>query len=109
MIRISSFLLLFTTLFCVQDLQAQLSERQIRQIDTLFVSWNAPNHPGGAVGVMKGHQFIYSKAFGLASLEYLAPNTPGTRFNIASVCIASIMESFACAFCSNLFSRNAAS
>jgi CubicO group peptidase (beta-lactamase class C family) len=37
------------------------------------------------VGIMKGHQVVYSKAFGLASLEYLVPNTPGTRFNIASV------------------------
>jgi CubicO group peptidase (beta-lactamase class C family) len=85
MIKTPSFLILLTTLFCTQDLHAQLSEQQIRQIDTLFVFWNTPNHPGGAVGVMKGHQVIYSKAFGLASLEYLVPNTPGTRFNIASV------------------------
>ena len=85
MIKIPSFLLLLIALFYTQDLHSQLSEQQTRQIDSLFNSWNTPNHPGGAVGIMKGHQVIYSKAFGLASLEYLVPNTPGTRFNIASV------------------------
>jgi len=85
MTRIPNFFLLLTVLFCTQDLKSQFSEEQSRQIDSLFSSWNTPNHPGGAVGVMKGHQVIYSKAFGLASLGYLVPNTPGTRFNIASV------------------------
>ena len=64
---------------------AQLSREEIRQIDSLFIAWNQPNHPGGAVGIMKGGKIIYSKAFGHASLEYLVPNTPDTRFNIASV------------------------
>jgi CubicO group peptidase (beta-lactamase class C family) len=64
---------------------AQLSRQEVRQIDSLFMAWNQPNHPGGAVGIMKGGNVVYSKAFGHASLEYLVPNTPDTRFNIASV------------------------
>lgn len=68
-----------------QDISAQLSKEEIQKIDSLFISWNQPNHPGGSVGIMKEGKVIYSRAYGLASLEYLVPNTPDTRFNIASV------------------------
>ncbi len=64
---------------------AQVSSLQIKQIDSLFLEWNTPNHPGGAKGIMKDGKTIYSKAFGLASLEYLVPNNSGTIFNLASV------------------------
>lgn len=80
-----SFLFLLTLLTGTLNLHAQLSERQEQKIDSLFLSWNQPDHPGGAVGIMKNGRVVYSKAFGLASLEYLVPNSPGTRFNIASV------------------------
>ncbi|MCK5401707.1 MAG: serine hydrolase, partial [Flavobacteriaceae bacterium] len=71
---------------CISQLTySQLSPSQIKQIDSIFISWNTPNHPGGTVGVMKNNKVIYSKAFGLASLEYLVPNTQNTLFNIASV------------------------
>jgi CubicO group peptidase (beta-lactamase class C family) len=85
MTKIFSKLFLLTAFCGTLGLHAQLPEEQVRRIDSLFVSWNTPNHPGGAVGIMKNHEVVYSKAFGLASLEYLVPNTPGTRFNIASV------------------------
>lgn len=85
MTRFLAFLFLLAALVLGPDLYAQLSEEKALQIDSLFMSWNRPDHPGGAVGIMKEGKVIYSKAFGLASLEYLVPNTPGTRFNIASV------------------------
>lgn len=66
-------------------LTAQLTEEKIKQIDNLFHAWNSPDHPGGSVGVMMDNKLIYSKAFGLASLEYLVPNTYATQYNIASV------------------------
>lgn len=65
--------------------QAQLTPEQAARIDSLFLDWNRPNHPGGAIAVMQGDLVVYSKAFGLASMEYLVPNTTGTRFNVASV------------------------
>ena len=34
---------------------------------------------------MRGDETVFSKAYGLASMEYLVPNTTGTRFNVASV------------------------
>lgn len=66
-------------------LSAQICEHKNQQLDSLFLSWNQPNHPGGAIGIMQNGKVVYSKAFGLANLEYLVPNSPGTRFNIASV------------------------
>ena len=76
------FLSLF---FSSQGSQAQLSNEEIQKIDSLFISWNQPNHPGGSVGIMKDGKLVFSRAYGLASLEYLVPNQPDTRFNIASV------------------------
>ncbi len=67
------------------SLFAQLSEKKIKQIDELFLEWNTPDHPGGSIGVMLEDKLVYSKAFGLANLEYLVPNTYATQYNIASV------------------------
>lgn len=68
-----------------QFLTGQINETQLKQIDSLFLAWNTPNHPGGTVGVMKNGKVIFSKAYGLASLEYLVPNTQNTIYNIGSV------------------------
>nr|WP_288935953.1 serine hydrolase domain-containing protein [uncultured Allomuricauda sp.] len=71
-------------IFCTW-VSAQISEEQWANIDSLFLQWNKPNHPGGAIAIMQGDDVIFSKAYGLASMEYLVPNSTGTRFNIASV------------------------
>jgi len=64
---------------------AQLSDIQEKKIDSLFSEWNQSNHPGGVIGIQKGDQIIFQKAYGLASLDYLVPNNTATLFNIASV------------------------
>ncbi|HCC70751.1 MAG TPA: hypothetical protein DEQ09_06330 [Bacteroidales bacterium] len=64
---------------------AQLHDEKIKAIDSLFLEWNSPNHPGGTVGIAVKGVPVFKKAYGLASLEYLVPNTYGTLFNIASV------------------------
>ncbi len=76
------FLLIFVFTLTVS---AQLDRSVEEDIDQLFIEWNMPNHPGGAVGIVLDGKLIFSKAYGLASLEYLVPNTTGTKFNIASV------------------------
>ena len=83
--RIICTIILSSIFIFTQAILAQLSKEEVKQIDSLFVSWNQPNHPGGVVGIMKGGKVVFSRAYGLASLEYLVPNTPDTRFNIASV------------------------
>ncbi len=74
------FLLVQTTLSA-----QQLDNAQIQEINAQFEAWNSTHTPGGAVGIFKDGKIIYSKAFGMASLEYDIPNTTNTIFNIASV------------------------
>ncbi len=81
-IRSLIFLIVLVTTF---NLSAQISESQYQQIDSLFIDWNKPNHPGGAIGIVQNGKTVFSKAYGLASLEYLVPNATGTLFNIGSV------------------------
>lgn len=77
----TTFLVLYTCTNC----WGQLSRDQIAQIDKLFEDWQAPNHPGGSIGIMHNEQIVYLKAYGLASLEYQIPNNSTTLFNVASV------------------------
>ncbi len=79
------FQFLLLSYFILNTLNAQLSNETVQKIDNLFAPWATENHPGGTVGIMKNGKIIYSKAFGLASLEYEVPNTTETKFNIASV------------------------
>ncbi len=78
-------LLLPFALFITLNVSAQISPSQYQNIDSLFIEWNKPNHPGGSIGIMKNGQLVFSKAYGLASLEYLVPNSTGTIFNTGSV------------------------
>jgi len=55
------------------------------QIDALFTEWREDGQPGGVVGIVKRGEVVLARAYGLASLEYGAPITTGTRFNVASV------------------------
>ncbi|MCP4179250.1 MAG: serine hydrolase, partial [bacterium] len=64
---------------------AQISQSDYQKIDSLFIEWNRPSHPGGVIGIMKNSKLIFSKAYGLSSLEYLVPNSTETIFNTASV------------------------
>lgn len=73
------------TYFNLVTIQAQLSEVQSQKIDSLFNTWTEASHPGGAIGIMQKGEVIYSKAFGLASLEYQVPNTTETILNVGSV------------------------
>lgn len=78
-------LLIVLSLFAALGANAQISDLQLQKIDSLFINWNKPNHPGGAIAVMKDKKVIFSQAYGLASLEYLVPNSTGTIFNTGSV------------------------
>jgi len=71
--------------FSVINSFGQISNENIQKIDSLFTYWNAPNHPGGSVLISKNGKTIFSKAYGLASIEYNIPNTTNTLFNIGSI------------------------
>ncbi len=80
LISILSAVLLLTI-----NAEAQLSPAEYSTIDSLFIDWNRPNHPGGSIGVMKDGKVVFSKAYGLASLDFLVPNSTETIYNTASV------------------------
>ena len=85
-IMINKTVLMMLGLFVLSSgLLAQADNEKVRKIDSLFMDWNKPDHPGGAVGIMMDGKLVFAEAYGLASLEYLVPNAPGTRFNIASI------------------------
>ena len=77
--------LLLLPLLSFLTAQAQLTDAQAQNIDSLFLAWNEPGHPGGAVGIMQNGEVVFSKAYGLASLEYQVPNTAETIFNTGSI------------------------
>lgn len=72
--------------FCSSYLFAQKITPEITQkIDALFTAWDQPQMPGGVVGIVEKGALVWSKAYGMASLEYDVPNTTEAIFNIASV------------------------
>ncbi|MCK6618603.1 MAG: beta-lactamase family protein [Cyclobacteriaceae bacterium] len=79
--RVNSFLISFCLLGML--LQAQPVDT-LEQVDKLFSSWNNAT-PGMAVAIDRNGQLIYNKAFGLADLERLVPNTTNTIFECGSV------------------------
>lgn len=54
-------------------------------VDALFAGATGGDAPGAAVLVARDGRILVEKAYGLASLELRAPNTPETRFRIGSV------------------------
>jgi CubicO group peptidase (beta-lactamase class C family) len=69
------------------------------QIDALLANWNRLDTSGCAIGVVRRTELIYSKGFGSANLDFQAPNTPHTVFEVASfsksftcACIALLMD-----------------
>lgn len=74
-------------------------EARLAKVDDLFAACNRPTMPGCAVGIVHDGKLIYSKGFGSANLDYAAPNTPRTVFEIASAskaftsaCVALLMD-----------------
>jgi CubicO group peptidase (beta-lactamase class C family) len=56
-----------------------------KQLEELFSLYNKYGQFNGAVLVARDGRVIYEKGFGYANFEWKVPNTPQTRFRIASV------------------------
>ncbi len=54
-------------------------------IDDLFAAWDEPGSPGCALAVARDGEFVYSRGYGYANLDYDIPVTPQTVFDVASV------------------------
>lgn len=60
-------------------------DESAKKVDAFLSQWNKNDMPGCAVGVVKDGRLVYKRGFGMANLDYDVPNTPSTRFNLASV------------------------
>ncbi|MFC5046202.1 serine hydrolase domain-containing protein [Aquimarina hainanensis] len=80
---IMMFLIIITATlsFCY----GQNTQHKIKKIDTLFSRWNEPHHPGGVVTIFRKDTLLFSKEYGMASIEYSVPNKINTIFNIGSI------------------------
>jgi CubicO group peptidase (beta-lactamase class C family) len=55
-----------------------------QKVDQLFASWDKPDSPGCALGIIKDGQLIYARGYGMANLEYEIPITAKSIFRIGS-------------------------
>ena len=79
--RICTIILLAILVGCKEapEEKATLNET----IDSLFAEYN--EGPGASIGVIKDGEFIFSKGYGFANLDYSIPNSPDSKFYIASM------------------------
>jgi CubicO group peptidase (beta-lactamase class C family) len=55
------------------------------RVDSMFAVHNTGVRPGLAVAVVRDGRLVFSKGYGMASLEHRVPITPSTVFDVASV------------------------
>lgn len=56
-----------------------------QKVDQIFSVYDKPGSPGCSVGVIRDGEFVYRKAYGLATLELGVPLSPQSVFYIGSV------------------------
>lgn len=81
--RIFCTFLLF--LSCLSGIAQNTPDSLQANVDSLFKKYTRPGSPGVAVLVVKDGRVVLKKGYGLANLEFAAPITPATVFDIASV------------------------
>jgi len=54
------------------------------KVDRLFVSWDKPDSPGCALGIIQDGKLIYARGYGMANLEHNIPITSKSVFRIGS-------------------------
>jgi CubicO group peptidase (beta-lactamase class C family) len=55
------------------------------KIDTLFKNWNSTSTPGCAIGVINNNKVLFTKCYGMASLDNNVPVSLNSRFSIGSL------------------------
>jgi CubicO group peptidase (beta-lactamase class C family) len=69
----------------ISNLGAQTTEGKTRQIGKLMKAFSAERNFSGVVLVAQSGEVLFEEAYGLADIESQIPNTPDTKFWIASV------------------------
>jgi CubicO group peptidase (beta-lactamase class C family) len=73
------FSFLVSTFIFAQD------NNSFEQIDNLLIKYDNANTPGMSIGIIEKGTLIYSKNFGLSTLEYAIKNSDSTVFSIGSI------------------------
>lgn len=60
------------------------SDPRTKEVDKIFASWDKPDSPGCALGIIQDGHFIYRRGYGMANLEYGIPLTSQSVFRIGS-------------------------
>ena len=76
-----TFLLFLPTILLFAQ---QFNSKVLAKVDSIFNAQFTKNGPGGAFAVLKDGAVVYKNTKGLANMEYYAPMTDTTVFNIAS-------------------------
>ncbi|MCE3259944.1 MAG: Beta-lactamase [Bacteroidetes bacterium] len=78
-------LLLIIALGATVITHAQTDLQKAERIDSIFKIYAAKNHFNGSVLVAKKDKILLSKGYGMANFSYEIPNSPSTKFKLASV------------------------
>jgi CubicO group peptidase (beta-lactamase class C family) len=54
------------------------------KVDELFATWDRPDSPGCALGIIENGRFVYRRGYGMANLEHEIPISSETVFRIGS-------------------------
>lgn len=65
--------------------QQSLTDSVRVEINRVFAPLTATDAPGCAVGISRAGAVVFQNAYGMANLEFDAPNTPASIFHVASV------------------------
>jgi CubicO group peptidase (beta-lactamase class C family) len=66
-------------------LKAQTDEQKAKRFDSICEVYSGKNMFSGSVLIAKNNKILLSKGYGMANYSYDIPNTPATKFKLASV------------------------
>lgn len=71
-------------LLCFHFAFGELSQKQIRDIDSVFKTWDTTETPGCALGVFHQEKILYARGYGMADLKKKIPLSVSHTFDLAS-------------------------
>ena len=79
------FVIITLTLGMLLSFAASAQTVATQRVDQIFSVYDKPGSPGCSLGVIRNGEFVYRKAYGLASLELGVPLSSQSVFYMASV------------------------
>ena len=79
------FVIITLTLGMLLSVAASAQTVATQKVDQIFSVYDKPGSPGCSLGVIRNGEFVYRKAYGLASLELGVPLSSQSVFYMASV------------------------